>query len=174
MLASIKVMAVAALVGLASLSLAACSDLKPEVQSETLVDTGNDPAVAASTKEAVKTLDVFWSKFAQQDPGSSQFSVKLALKADDGYVEHIWARLVSHTDREVVAKIADDPVHLKGIVFGSEVRVSKALISDWGYEKGGKMFGYYTTRALLPLATPDQRAEAAARLSPTPLEPVTR
>ena len=174
MLASFKVIAMTTMLGLASLSLQACSAPKPAVQSETLIDTGDDPAVAASTREAIKTLDAFWSKIDQRDPAASKFVVKLALRADDGYIEHIWANYVSRTDREIVARIADDPVHLKGIAFGSEVRVKPELISDWGYEKAGKLYGYYTTRALMSRMSPEQLAEVEGRLSPKPLETEAR
>lgn len=154
---------------LAGAALQACSP-SPEPPSETLIEAGDDPAVAESIKDAVRTLDVFWDKFDTRAAGADSFVVKLAMRAPDGYVEYVWADLIRHSDSEVVARLAVDPVHLKDLAFGSEVRVSPQLISDWGYEKGGKLYGHFTTRALISHMTPEQLAMVKDQLAPTPLE----
>ena len=54
---------------------------------------------------------------------------------------------------------------------GVEVQVPSAKVADWMYVKDRKMFGHYTTRAQLDLASPEERAQLVALLAPKPLEP---
>eukprot|EP01035_Chromulina_nebulosa_P035763 gene35763-48090_t len=93
------------------------------------------------------------------------------MTGQDGFKEFIWAEPVRHTDDEVIARLANEPQHLRGLTLGSEVRVKKDLIFDWGYEKGGKLYGHFTTRVLMNKFTPEERAEVEGRFSPMPLEP---
>ena len=149
----------------------ACSE--PDTSGDPLIEPArNDPALAAATRQAVSTLDVFWSKFDTQAAGTSDYFVKLRMTGQDGYVEYIWAEPVRHSADEVVARLANDPVHLEGLELGSEVRAPPGEIADWSYTKNSKMYGHFTSRALAKWATPEQRAGYDRLLAPTPLEPV--
>ena len=151
--------------------LHACSP--PHSAGDPLLEPpADDPALAEATKKAVSTLGMFWAKFDTHAAGTSDYNVKLRLIGQDGYVEYIWAEPLRHSTEEVVARLANDPVHLAGLKFGSEVRAPVGQIADWSYEKEGKLFGHFTTRALVKWATPEQRAEYEHLLAPTPLEPI--
>jgi uncharacterized protein YegJ (DUF2314 family) len=155
----------------AALVLGACSEAQAPPASETLIDTPqDDPAMDAAMKQAVDTQGIFWAKFEKKEPGTSEYAVKLAITGQDGYREFIWAEPIRRTNREVVAKLLNVPVHLQGLELGSEVRADRNLVFDWSYEKGGRAYGQYTTRVLLDRMSPAQRAEAEAMLAPTPLE----
>ncbi|MCR5879985.1 DUF2314 domain-containing protein [Phenylobacterium sp. J367] len=162
-------------IGAAMTLLAACGQGGAAPAAEAIVQPpAEDAALAAAEKRARETLPVFWSKFDQQAPGTSNYSVKVALQAPGGYTEHIWAQPLTHSEAEVVAKLLNDPVRVTGLAYGSEVRVQPNQISDWAYGKDGKYYGHFTTRALTQYATPEQRAQAAAILAAEPLETEVR
>ena len=89
----------------------------------------------------------------------------------DGVELMVWADPISHSATEVVATLANDPVHLEGVRHGSRVTVTPDTVVDWAYEKNGKLYGHYTTRALLGRMPAGDRAQVEPLLSPTPLEP---
>lgn len=154
-------------------SMQACS--APNSEGDPLIEpSADDPALAEATKQAVSTLGIFWSKFDTHAAGTRNYDVKLRLVGQDGYVEYIWAEPVRHSADEVVAHLANEPVHLAGLKLGSEVRASVGQIADWAYAKDGKLYGHFTSRALAKWATPEQRALYERVLAPTPLEPTTR
>jgi len=156
---------------LAAPALQACSQPTPAAGEDRLITPPEDDrALNVAMKKAVETQDIFWAKFDAREPGTSNYGVKLEMIAPDGFHEYIWAEPVSHTPDQVVARIANEPVHLKGVSLGSEVRVKADTLWDWTYQKGGKAYGHFTTRALMSSATPEQRAEVQGLLAPTPLE----
>ena len=66
------------------------------------------------------------------------------------------------------------PAYVADLKLGSEVRVLASDVSDSSYAHDGKLYGHFTTRALVSKASPAERAEMEAALSPTPLEPTDR
>jgi uncharacterized protein YegJ (DUF2314 family) len=154
---------------LVSAALSACS-APPAGQERLLEPSADDPAVNTAMRQAVETQDIFWRKFGAKEPGTTDYAVKLKMTAEDGYKEFIWAEPVRREGAEIVARLANEPVHLRNLRLGSEVRVSRDLIADWTYTRNGKAYGHFTTRALKKLATPEELAEIEGVLSPTPLE----
>ncbi len=151
--------------------LQGCSDPKPQAVGDRIINTtADDAALDAAITQARATLGVFWARFDAKLPSVGNYAVKLRMTGEDGFQEFIWATPVSHTDDEVTARLANEPQHLRGLSLGSEVRVKKDLISDWGYERHGKVYGQYTTRVLMSRMTSDERAEVEGLLSPIPLE----
>lgn len=164
--------AVVAAILLTGSMLPACSAPEPVASADRLIEPPpDDPAVLTAMKQAIDTRHVFWAKFEAREPGTSNYAVKLGLTGEDGYKEFIWAEPIRREGDEVVARLANDPVHLQNLRLGSQVRISEDLVSDWTYEKNGKAYGHFTTRALMSRATPEQRAEMDGLLAPTPLEP---
>jgi uncharacterized protein YegJ (DUF2314 family) len=152
---------------------AACSAPKAPVK-ETAKDLVNvdpdDAAVEKAKAEARSTLGLFWAKFDARDPSVEGYSLKVGLPVKGGGQEHLWATPLSHDAETVVVRVANDPVYIKDLAYGDEIEVEPALISDWSYRKNGKLYGHFTTRAMMPTATPAQRAQVEGMLSPTPLE----
>ena len=152
--------------------LQACSDQKPQNPGDRIINTtADDAALNAAMKQAVDTLDVFWAKFDAKPPGTDNYAIKLGMTGQDGFKEFIWAEPVRRTNDEVVARLANEPEHLRGLTLGSEVHVKQDLIFDWGYERNGKLYGHFTTRVLMNRMTPEELAEVEGRFSPTPIEP---
>jgi uncharacterized protein YegJ (DUF2314 family) len=152
-------------IALATAMLSACSQ-----PADRLIEPGVDqPRVDAAMAEASKSLPQFWAKFDAREPGTTDFVVKLAMPAGHG-TEYIWADPVSHSDTEVVATLANEPFHIEGVHSGSRVIVRPEKVVDWTYEKNGKLYGHFTTRALLRQMTAAERAQVEPDLSPTPLE----
>ncbi|MFZ5718276.1 MAG: DUF2314 domain-containing protein [Pseudomonadota bacterium] len=161
-------------VALSGAPFAACSapaDPGKETAEDLINVRPDDAAVEKAKAEARGSLGLFWSKFDGREAGVSRFSVKVGLPVKDGGVEHLWATPLSRDAEIVVVRLANDPVYIEDLEYGQEIEVAPALISDWSYEKNGKLYGHFTTRALMRTATPEQRAQVQDLLSPTPLEP---
>lgn len=150
----------------AALVLAACGP-KDQITSV----SADDAKVNAAIAQAKQTLPAFWAAYDGQEPGASHYQVKAAMRTAHGGVEHIWVDVLSHSGLAVRGALANDPEDLGALKYGSSVAVDEKIISDWLYEKGGKVYGGYTIRALLDRASPDERKRVEAQLAPTPLEP---
>ncbi|MDZ4370241.1 MAG: DUF2314 domain-containing protein [Phenylobacterium sp.] len=154
-------------------STAACAP-RPEAPKETAEDLVNvapdDGAMEKAKADARRTLGLFWSKFDARAAGIDSFSVKVGLPVKDGGAEHLWATPLRRDSETIVVRIANDPVYIKDLAYGDEIEVEPELISDWAYEKNGKLYGHFTTRALLSSLTPEQRAEIEGTLATTPIE----
>lgn len=136
--------------------------------------SADDAALAAADQQAQKTLPIFWAKFDAQTPGVSRYLVKVALKARGGGREMLWAAVLRRSATWVQVRLADEAEYVEDVSIGAVVRVAPDQIVDWSYVKNGRAYGNYSTRVLINRVTPEQRAEAAAYLAPTPLESETR
>ncbi|MFI4965074.1 MAG: YegJ family protein [Caulobacterales bacterium] len=129
-----------------------------------------DAKVNAAIAEARATLPMFWEKYDGQAPGVTHYEVKAQMPTPHGGFEHIWIDVESHSKLAVRGTLANDPVELKGVKFGSVVTFEPEKISDWLYERDGRIYGGYTIRALSERMTPEERRQAERQLSSTPLE----
>lgn len=165
------VLAVSAAV-LATPMVAACSSEGASEPPDRIINTkADDAALNAAMKQAYDTVDVFWAKFEAKPADVSDYVIKLGMTGEDGFKEFIWAEPIRREGDQVVARLANEPEHLRGLRFGSEVRVSQSLIADWSYSRNGRVYGHFSTRVLLPKMTPEERGQVEGQLSPTPLEP---
>lgn len=161
----------AVLAGLVALLIATAPAISACAQADDLIiSPEGDASIEAAITEARKTLPIFWGKFDAKPSGYDHFALKVGLPAGGGGEEHIWMNVVSRSGGKVVGELANDPYDLGDLENGSRVEVDEALISDWQYQKGGKLYGHFTTRALSPRANAAQRAEAAELFAPQPLE----
>ena len=135
-----------------------------------LLSDPDDSKIIAAKADAIWTLPIFWAKWSAKPPGYSDFALKVAFKVKDHGSEHIWARPLSRAGAELVVRLANDPAYLSGLKLGSVVKVVESDVSDWAYARDGKLYGHFTTRALLGAADPAERAELERVLAPTPLE----
>jgi uncharacterized protein YegJ (DUF2314 family) len=131
----------------------------------------DDPTVNAAIAQARATLPIFWKKFDAHAPGVSAYRIKAALTSAHGGVEHIWIDVLSHSGVAVRGTLANDPADLADLKFGSEVTAPVEKISDWMYQKDGKIYGAFTLRVLADRQGSAERARVRAMLPPTPLEP---
>jgi uncharacterized protein YegJ (DUF2314 family) len=154
-----------------TLALPAC---RPDLPDGFVVSAADDPALRSAMAEARASLPIFWSKFEEREPETGPFWLKVGMPTPNGAVEHIWVDAIARDEGVILGRLVNEPVDLRGLRLGSEVRVRPEMISDWSYEKNGKMYGAYTTRAVLDRVGPEERAQAKALLAPTPLEPDAR
>jgi uncharacterized protein YegJ (DUF2314 family) len=151
-----------------SLSIAACA--KDGARGDVAWSKTNSPEVVSAMAEARRTLAIFWRRYDAKTPGADQFALKVSFPTRHGGQEYMWVAPTQRTDAEVVGQLIDEPEKVEGLKPGDQVRFDPGRIADWGYERGGKVYGNFTTRILLNNFSPEDRAHAAAHFSPTPLE----
>lgn len=132
---------------------------------------GADTSVELASKEAIRTLPIFWKLYDAPPDGAENFQINVGFPTPAGPKEYIWLVILSRSDAGVTGRI-DNPVETaQGIKYGDVVTVKYADIFDWGYNKDGLFWGNYTTRAMLKFAPPDVQDQFKTLMSPTPLEP---
>jgi uncharacterized protein YegJ (DUF2314 family) len=162
-------------VGLAALTLGACgpAQIAPSpgqgvAAEDKVVNFGEDDAeMNAAIAAAHKTLPVFW-KHLQAHPGEPS-SLKVGLVSSNGH-EHIWVSEIRVKGDKITGRLANDPDDLPGLKLGSPVSFTEDQISDWAYEKNGKLYGHYTTRIVIKHIDPAEAAPVRAMLSENPVE----
>ena len=130
----------------------------------------DDGDLRAAEAEARRTLPIFWKKFREQSSPYYALDVAFALPAG---VENLWVRPLRLENGKVLVRLVSEPAQVQ-LKYGAEVWIEPGRIVDWQYAQGGKLYGAFTTRALMTRVSPDQRDAAARILAPTPLEPGDR
>lgn len=99
----------------------------------------------------------------------SDVGVKVALPAPSGD-RVIWVAPLGLRDDTFVGVLTGDPASQGAISLGEIVTFERAQVRDW-YALGddGRMYGGYTTRAMLMDMTPETRVEVTALLSEHPI-----
>jgi len=155
------------------LAAAACSKPAESAQSSepdpTVTVRKTDSVVLRAREDAMRTLPMFWRKFDAQEEGASKFSVKVELSGPNGE-EVVWMRVESREGEEIVGLLAVEPSRFPGLHLGSRISVHSSRVTDWSYEKGGKVYGDYFTRAMIERAPADIKAQVQATFAPTPTE----
>ena len=160
---------------LAALSLGACGPAQTEpsqaqgvaAEDKVVNFDGGDAEMNAAIAAARKTLPVFWKHM--QDHAGEPSSLKVGLPTSKGH-EHIWVSDIEAKGDKITARLANDPDDLPGLKLGSPVSFTEAQISDWAYEKNGKLYGHYTTRVVIKHIDPAEAAQVRAMLSENPVE----
>ena len=148
--------------------ISGCGEPKDE-----LIHPKDQQAVDAATQEARTNLPAFWAAF---DAAASKqdFVMKVGLQTRAGGIEHIWMNVERRDGDKVSGNLANDPVDIEGVKFGSKVTVTGKQITDWAYPKNGKFYGHFTTRILMPQMPQAEREQTQALLWPTTLEQAAR
>ena len=164
----------------AALSLSACG--QSETKAPTLESAGpgdeivqyeaQDAVMNAAIAEAKASLPAFLTRLDAGDIGPGD-SLKVGFPVDNGH-EHIWVNQIARKGDELTGVLANEPNWMPGLHQGSPVTFAPDLVSDWSYEKDGKLWGNYTTRVMLPSLPPEDAAAVKANLSDTPTETTTR
>ena len=136
---------------------------------ETYISVDSEtPEMQAAYKEARRTLADFNSKIANPPKDWSDFSIKVAFPTRDDSLEHIWVADIEVSSDKYVGRVANDPVNVAGMKLGDPVEFKSQDVSDWQYMKNGKLYGHYTTRAMMHNMSPDQQAQLATVLGVNP------
>jgi uncharacterized protein YegJ (DUF2314 family) len=107
------------------------------------------PDMAKAVAQARATLPDFRKVLASPQPGMANFGVKARFPVQGGS-EHCWVGDLEARTGGFLGKLTNHPQHLHGLVLGSLVDVTEAMITDWAYSKDGVYHGHYTMRILLP------------------------
>lgn len=132
----------------------------------------DDPKMNAAIAKARGGLStVFPRVFDASGNAHPAFSLKVAVPiagSDDGN-EIIWVNSIRKRGKAFSGKLANAPVLFKGDV-GDPLKFNESQIADWGLSApNGKLFGHYTTRAMLPRLPSDQAAQIKSILSKRPM-----
>lgn len=127
-----------------------------------------DARMNAAVAEARRTLPVFWRRYDNGD--GTSFSLKAHFEAPNGGREHLWFSNIKRDGARLTGVLDNDPSWVTSLSRGQTVTFTEDQISDWTYEKGGRMWGGFTLRVMLARLQPTEAAELRAYLSPTPLE----
>ena len=79
------------------------------------------------------------------------YSIKVAMKNDDGGIEHIWFNPIEINQENIVARCANEPGKISGLKLGDKRTINKSDVSDWMIVVGNKCYGGYTIRVLAKL-----------------------
>jgi uncharacterized protein YegJ (DUF2314 family) len=144
-------------------------------KSDQIEQYANDDArMNAAVAEARRTFPGFVQKLSAGELTDAYPKIKVGLAAADGSREHIWVAEPRVEGDRISGVLANEPAQLPGQHEGSPVTFTAEQVSDWSYERGGRMWGNYTTRVMLPRLDPAQAADLRTVLSETPVEPTAR
>ena len=143
----------------ASLLLLAPIVLAKDPVSEVAAD---DPQMNAAIARARSEVDRVIKALAS----GHDVSVKLAVR-EGSQVEHFWLSDVAYSsaNQSFSGKIDNDPEMVSSVAYGQSVSVRKTEITDWLYIEGGRMYGNYTLRVLLPRMPKAEADKMRSRLS---------
>jgi uncharacterized protein YegJ (DUF2314 family) len=141
----------------------------PPISDEFTVVQAGEASIEAATARAKATLDLFWEKF--ESGAADQYQLKVGLTTPNEAIEHVWIKPIERRDGRVIGLLMSQPVDLEDVSLGDEITIDPERISDWGYFKGGKLYGAFTQRAMLDQISPALRRRFEAALAPNPLEP---
>lgn len=165
-----RLLRVAAVLAALSLSAVALPAAAQTAGGDPVIDySSKDAAMNAAIDEARRTLPMFWAGFGGPDRRGTD-TLKVAIPDVGGGREHIWVNRIAQIDGGYTARPANEPARLPGLSLGSQVRFTEDQISDWSYEKKGRLWGSFTTRVMLPDLDPADAAQLRAYLSDTPTE----
>ena len=136
-------------------------------QAQITTVPNSEASVNAAIDRAKADLPIFFARLAKPDPGDSGFSVKIrydTTKPNSG--EHIWANEVVRSGDMITATISNQPRDIPHLKYGQRVTVPIAHVTDWMYVRGGKYYGAYTVRALLPFMSPKDAEAMRQKLAP--------
>lgn len=110
--------------------------------------SGDDPEMMAATAEARRTWPEFVKTFGKKPENSESFSAKFPFEAPD-QKEFMWVEVISISGDTVVGRLGNDPVWVKDLKLGDEVKMKVSELSDWMYLKDGEIVGGYTVKVLM-------------------------
>jgi len=118
----------------------------PDVPHRVINVDDEDEAMNAAIETAKETFPQFERNWKRND--IEGFSIKLAMKTDDGDLEHIWFTPIEIGAEQLTATCANDPENVTGLQHGDVRAVDRSAVSDWMIMENGKCYGGYTIRVL--------------------------
>lgn len=130
----------------------------------------SDREMKAAVAEAARTLPLFWSMYDTDAEVRRTAKLKVGFLTPGDGREHMWLHDIRRTNGRITGVLENIPEAPMSIRKGDTVTIDPAEISDWGYARGGRLYGNYTTRAMLKYLEPALVEQLRALLSDRPLE----
>lgn len=105
--------------------------------------SSQDAEMEEAIGKARATLDDFLKIHAKPPAGADGFKIKVKFSGG-GNDEHIWVTPFQVTSKGFTGTLAGQPRYVTHLENGQNVQFTRADVSDWGYEQGGKQKGSYT------------------------------
>jgi uncharacterized protein YegJ (DUF2314 family) len=113
-----------------------------------------DPDMDAAFSKAKSTMDEFLAMARAPKPSMEGFAVKVPIREDDTQ-EFFWISPFVEKDGNFQGRVTNTPRSVRKVRQGETITFLKSDIADWTYKQNGRMFGNFTTCALLK-NEPDQ------------------
>lgn len=105
--------------------------------------SSQDAEMEEAIGKARAMLDDFLKIHAKPPAGADGFKIKVKFSGG-GNDEHIWVTPFQVTSKGFTGTLAGQPRYVTHLENGQSVQFTRADVSDWGYEQGGKQKGSYT------------------------------
>ena len=126
------------------------SELKAQDRSSVFEVSRGNVEMNAAIARARATLPAFWASYDAPKPSETGHSLKVSFPKPGSGNEHIWiADVKKIADGRYSGRFANDPRDLPGKRAGDPVEFAQADISDWMFERNGKIVGGETIKPLL-------------------------
>ena len=150
-----------AALGLAAVPAAASQELQQYPSRPDVVGVREgDPEMAAAVARARSQLPEFYRRLANPGPDEHRFAVKFDLA---GSGEMIWAGSLQRESGRLSGTLSNVPMH-PAYRQGQRIDIPESAIIDWGFVRGARMEGNFTTRVIIDRMPPEQAAETRAAL----------
>lgn len=160
--------AVVALLGSAVHLVGAGAEVQAENRSPIIDVSSANAEMAAAIAKAQSTLPVFWTSYQSPKPSEEGHSLKVRFATSPNNGEHIWmAEVKKLPGGRYSGRFANAPRDLPGKRAGDIVEFSEADISDWMFQRNGKIVGGETIKPLLK-SMPRADADALRARMETP------
>lgn len=156
-----------------SLALVGVSPLAPAgaeeagLEDRTIMVQKDDAAMEKAIADARASLDYFLDLAAKPPADTAGYALKVAVR-DGDKVEHIWLTPFRQDESKFVGMVNNDPELVKNVKAGKPFAFGRDDISDWMYQKDGKLHGGFTTRALIARMSEAEAAPYRAMLADDP------
>lgn len=116
-----------------------------------------DPAMERAFGKARSTLDNFLRLASAPAPGTSDYSVKVAV-SEGKNTEYFWVSDFERSGEKFIGRLANEPQIVKKFKNGQKFEFPRNQIVDWTYIDASKrkMFGNFTACALLTREPPEE------------------
>lgn len=133
--------------------------------------TTSDPRLNVAQENAQRYLTRFFNAVLD-DTGMARndAAVQVAIPTNDATYEVIWITPFAQNGDHFIGLLANKPSNLVGLKAGDAVKFSAEQVRDWYFiGRNGRIFGSYTTRAMLDDLDADQAEMISSMLSDSPV-----
>lgn len=122
----------------------------------------NDVEMVEAIAKARATLPDFWAKFQAKPADIEGFSIKVRIPYGKDHAEHFWLTDIETDGKQHSGIISNEPNNATHVKKGQRYSFTDAEISDWLYQRHGKIIGNETMRPLLKRMPPERAAHYRA------------